>query len=117
MALPSGSRPDEDMSFPVSFTRICLVGSNPSHLIKSNVLRNDIRQFCRPDKWCSSDNITELCPLYASICLKSTNTLCSPDGYVEDVRIEQGVPGLKRWQLFGQCLACTFEDKRGPLME
>jgi hypothetical protein len=79
---------------------ICLVGSNPSHLIKSNVLNDDIRRYCRPDKYCKDGNKTTLCPLYASICNKTTNELCSADG-VRDVRAEQGVPGLKNWQLTG----------------
>ncbi|CAF4626991.1 unnamed protein product [Rotaria sp. Silwood1] len=78
---------------------ICLVGSNPSHLIKSNVLNNDIRRYCHADKWCNEGNETIPCPLYASICNKTINTLCSPDGHINDVRIEQGVPGLKHWQL------------------
>ena len=83
---------------------ICLFGSNPSHLIKSNVLNNDLRNYCRPDKFCTDGNKTILCPLYSYICDKSTNELCSSDG-VRDVRTEQGVPGLKNWQLTGAC-AC-----------
>ncbi|CAM4750181.1 unnamed protein product [Rotaria magnacalcarata] len=78
---------------------ICLVGSNPSHLIKSSVLNNDVMTYCRPDKWCYEGNKTKLCPLYSSICNKSTNTLCSKNDYIENVRIEQGIPGLKNWQL------------------
>ncbi|CAF1089582.1 unnamed protein product [Rotaria sordida] len=78
---------------------ICLVGLNPSHLIKSSVLHNDVRTYCRPDKWCYEGNKTILCPLYASICNKPTNTLCSKNDYVENVRVEQGIPGLKNWQL------------------
>ncbi|CAF2835590.1 unnamed protein product [Rotaria sp. Silwood2] len=78
---------------------ICLVGSNPSHLIKSNVLQNDIRHYCHGIQWCNEGNETRLCPLYASICNnKSLNTLCASD-HINDVRIEQGVPGLKHWQL------------------
>lgn len=79
--------------------RICLVGSNPSHLIKSNVLHNDIPRYCRPDQYCTEGNKTILCPLYASICNKTSNDLCSSDGFVKDVRIESGVPGLNNWQL------------------
>jgi hypothetical protein len=82
---------------------ICLVGSNPSHLIKSNVLHNDIMRYCRPDKWCHDGNQSILCPLYASICGKTSNSLCSSDEYIRDVRIEQGVPGLKDWQLSSKC--------------
>ncbi|CAF1013600.1 unnamed protein product [Rotaria sordida] len=78
---------------------ICLVGSNPSHLIKSNVLNNDVGRYCIEDKWCTEGNETVLCPLYASICNKSTNTLCSPNDRINDVRVAQGVPGLKQWQL------------------
>jgi hypothetical protein len=81
--------------------RICLVGSNPSHLIKSNVLRDDILRYCRPDKWCYEGNVQTPCPLYASICNKLTNPLCS-NGTIGNVRIEQGVPGLKNWQLSGE---------------
>jgi hypothetical protein len=84
---------------------ICLVGSNPVHLIKSNVLHNDIRRYCRPNKWCTTGNITVLCPLYVSICNKSTNTLCSSNDSIDDVRIEQGVPGLKNWQLSGEFIS------------
>lgn len=83
--------------------RICLVGRNPAHLIKSNVLRNDIERYCRQDKWCQDGNRTFVCPLFASICNKTNSDLCSTDNeYVKDVRIEQGVPGLKNWQLSGQ---------------
>jgi len=81
---------------------ICLVGSNPSHLIKSNVLHNDVAKYCHSDKWCDEDDKTILCPLYASLCNKSTNVLCTPNGDIENVRIEQGVPGLKNWQLSGE---------------
>ncbi|CAF3737959.1 unnamed protein product [Rotaria socialis] len=77
---------------------ICLVGSNPSHLIKSNVLHNDIRRYCHSDAWCDEVNKTIPCPLYEYICTKSTSTLCSPDKQIQNVRIEQGVPGLKNWQ-------------------
>ncbi|CAF2599438.1 unnamed protein product [Rotaria sp. Silwood2] len=78
---------------------ICLVGSNPSHLIKSSVLHNDVMTYCRPDKWCYVGNKTILCPLYVSICNKSTNVLCSKNNSIKNVRIEQGIPGLKHWQL------------------
>lgn len=79
---------------------ICLVGTNPSHLIKSNVLHNDVLRYCNADKLCyDHHNTTILCPLYSSICNKTTNDLCSSDGHVKNVRIEQGVPGLKHWQL------------------
>jgi hypothetical protein len=81
---------------------ICLVGLNPSHLIKSNVLNNDILHNCNSNKWCYENNKTILCPLYSLICNKSTNDLCSSDGHIKNVRIEQGVPGLKNWQLSGE---------------
>lgn len=77
------------------------MGSNPSHLIKSNVLHNNITRYCRPEQYCKEGNKTIVCPLYASICEKSSNELCSPDGFVKDVRITSGVPGLKNWQLTG----------------
>jgi hypothetical protein len=80
---------------------ICLVGSNPSHLIKSNVLNNDVRHYCRQDKYCKEGNKTVICPLYSLICDKTTNELCTSDGFIKDVRTEQGVPGLKNWQLTG----------------
>lgn len=92
----------QHIDLPFFSDRICLVGSNPSHLIKSNVLHNDIRRYCRPEKWCEEGNNTVICPLYAAICNKSTNSLCSSGEYVNDVRIEQGVPGLKQWQLSGK---------------
>ncbi|CAF3694429.1 unnamed protein product [Rotaria sp. Silwood1] len=78
---------------------ICLIGSNPSHLIKSSVLHNDVKTYCHGNKWCYEGNKTVLCPLYASICNKSTNTLCPNNEYIENVRTEQGIPGLKHWQL------------------
>jgi hypothetical protein len=71
---------------------------NPSHLIKSNVLHNNVPRYCNSDKWCGENNSTVLCPLYASICNKSTSPLCL-NGKLQDVRIEQGIPGLKNWQL------------------
>lgn len=77
------------------------MGSDPSHLIKSNVLRNDVAQFCRPDKWCFIDNETNLCPLYATMCDKATNMFCSPERITESVRAVPAVPGLKNWQLSG----------------
>jgi hypothetical protein len=80
---------------------ICLVGSNPSHLIKSNVLHNDVLRYCHAGKLCTENNQTTLCPLYLSICNKTTSDLCTSDGFIANVRIEQGVPGLKRWQLSG----------------
>jgi hypothetical protein len=86
----------------IYFESICLVGSNPSHLIKSNVLKNDVGRYCHPHKWCTEGNETTLCPLYASLCNKATNTLCSSDGNIKNVRREQGVPGLKHWQLSGE---------------
>jgi hypothetical protein len=84
---------------------ICLVGLKPTHLIKSNVLHNDVRRYCRADQWCSDNNKTVLCPLYASICNKSTSELCSSTGSIDHVRIEQGVPGLRDWQLYSM-LTC-----------
>ncbi len=88
--------------FDCFFSRICLVGSNPSHLIKSNVLYNDVRRYCNSDKWCFYENRRVLCPLHELICNKTTNTLCSSDGVIDNVRIEAGVPGLKHWQLSGE---------------
>ncbi|CAF0943337.1 unnamed protein product [Adineta ricciae] len=79
---------------------ICLVGYDPPHLIKSNILYNNISGYCHGKKWCREGNQDVLCPLYASLCSKTTNTLCVHDGdNVRDVRIESGVPGLKQWQL------------------
>ncbi len=83
----------------IDFESICLVGSNPSHLIKSNVLHNDVRRYCHGRQWCLDGNKTSLCPLYELICHKATNTLCSSGDAVDNVRIEPGVPGLKEWQL------------------
>lgn len=78
------------------------MGSNPSHLIKSNILHEDVRQYCKPNKWCSDGNSTKICPLYAAICNK-TNPLCLSDKEsIDNVRIEQGVPGLKNLQIFGE---------------
>lgn len=79
-----------------------MVGSSPSHLIKSNVLHNDVRRYCHSDKWCTEGNRRVLCPLYESICNRTTSTLCSSDGVIDNVRIEAGVPGLKNWQLSGE---------------
>ncbi|CAF0972172.1 unnamed protein product [Adineta ricciae] len=86
-------------SFSPPDLQICLVGSNPSHLIKSNVLYNDIKRYCHPDKWCSRNNETILCPLYSAICNKSTNTFCSFERITESVQAVPAVPGLKDWQL------------------
>lgn len=84
---------------------ICLVGSNPSHLIKSSILKNDLVTYCRPDKWCYEGNKTIQCPLYSFICNKPTNTLCAKNDSIENVRIEQGIPGLKNWQLSGNLIS------------
>jgi len=84
------------LSFSCSFS-LCLVGSNPPHLIKSNVINNNIA-YCRPEKYCQETNRTALCPLYASVCNRTNNDLCDKD-QIKNVRIESGVPGLKNWQL------------------
>lgn len=47
-------------------------------------------------------NTTILCPLYSYICNKTSSSLCLPDNSIDNVRIEQGVPGLKNWQLSGK---------------
>ena len=91
--------------------RICLVGSNPSHLIKSNVLYNDIKRYCHPDKWCYKNNEKILCPLYSAICNKSTNTFCSFDRITESVQAVPAVPGLKDWQLSGYIRNEWKDDK------
>jgi hypothetical protein len=95
-------------NFFVYFQSICLVGSNPSHLIKSNVLHNNVRLYCRPDKWCFEGNEKILCPLYSSICNNKINTLCLSNDSINNVRIEQGVPGLKHWQLSGELISFFF---------
>lgn len=82
---------------------ICLVGYDPPHLVKSNVLYNNISGYCHGRRWCREGNQDVVCPLYASLCSKTTNTLCAFDGEnIRDVRIESGVPGLKQWQLSGK---------------
>ncbi|CAF3676258.1 unnamed protein product [Adineta steineri] len=78
---------------------ICLVGSNPSHLIKSNILHNDVRRYCHGNRTCMEGDERILCPLYSFICNKTTSTLCTSNGTIDNVRIEAGVPGLKNWQL------------------
>ena len=93
-----------------SCSSICLVGSNPPHLIKSNVLHNNVLRYCHSDKLCSEGNETVVCPLYAALCNKSNNQACSPKGFIENVRIEEGVPGLKNWQLFGEC-SCFLGER------
>ncbi|CAF1157859.1 unnamed protein product, partial [Didymodactylos carnosus] len=86
---------------------ICVVGSNPPHLIKSNVLRNDVRRYCKRDKFCTnSDNSSEICPLYAAICNKSTNTLCNDENLMSHYRregeIEAGVKGDDTFEVVAQ---------------
>ena len=81
--------------------RICLIGSNPSHLIKSNVLHGDVYRYCNGQKWCPEGNKTVLCPLFAAVCERTKSDLCPSGRLTTDIRVEQGVPGLKHWQLSG----------------
>ncbi|CAF1404635.1 unnamed protein product [Didymodactylos carnosus] len=87
---------------------ICIIDIEPKHLLKSSVLKNNVKKYCIVNQTCTSEedsdknitmkNLTILCPLYKVLC-HSNNLTSLQCNHLQHVKLINGIPGLKDNQL------------------